>query len=535
MCQLARLAAIDITHLKVVDTLVLSYLYNPKLEGGHSLEEYGLRFKFPKIVHEDWSKFSPEMLRRCEVDVELTEKVHDALLTRLNKIGFSELSAQIEHEIRRILDQQERNGFWFDTTGAGDLCRQLRQRESDLAEPIQKLFPPKLEEVATYTRRFRKDGNDFASYERHVKEHYALRDNGDGTYTTFDYRPFNIGSPTQRTERLQELGYEPTALTKKGKPKIDEDALMEYALLSGRPEMTAMAEWLVCNGRANMIETWLGYVRPDHRIHGRVMTCAASTRRMIHSRPNTANVPSAQNGAAYGNEVRALWGVEPGLGRVLMGYDATGLETVGFCNYLNNPVATKFLTEEDIHTKNMEAIIKAIGRNVVRGGGGAKTCFYAFLYGSYDKKLGSIIKGTELEGAKIRAALLGNVPGLSKLIRQFEEEFSYNNGLLRTIDGGFVRCPSLHACLNYKVQSLGGIVMKQASIFIDRKAREAGVRHLKVGDIHDEGQHDCPSAGSAEALGGIAVKSIEEAAESLNFKVRLTGNFKTGQNWSQTH
>ena len=60
---------------KVLDTLVLSRLLQPERVGRHSIEAWGERFGIPKPVHEDWSKFSAEMMHRCKQDVLINDKV----------------------------------------------------------------------------------------------------------------------------------------------------------------------------------------------------------------------------------------------------------------------------------------------------------------------------------------------------------------------------------------------------------------------------------------------------------------------------
>lgn len=532
---LARLAGCDIPLGSLVDTLVLSYLYNPALEGGHSLEAYGERLKFPKVAHDDWTTYSPAMLNRCEQDVELLEKVYDALTSKMTKIGFSELSCEIEHKTRRIVDRQTAHGFWFDKARGEELLHYLRGRESDLAVPIQRLFPPKLEELGTYSRRKRQDGSDFASYQKHLAKYPSLRDNGDGTYTCFDYFPFNIGSPVQRLDRLMGLGYDPTAKTPKGNPKVDEESLLKFAEECGREEVKLMAEWLVCNGRANMVQTWLNYVGADSRIHGRLLTCGATTRRMIHSAPNTANIPSGAK-AAYGHECRSLWSVEPARGLCLVGADAAGLETVGLCHYLGSPRATEALTgakPNDVHTLNSQLLTRLLGRPVDREWG-AKTGWYAFLYGAYPKKLGEIVKGPPTDGEIMVKAFFKTVPGLERLVREVQDEWQGNRGLLKTIDGGYVRCPSVNAALNYRIQSLGAIVMKLAAILLDTTVKTTGLQCQTVGTIHDEWQMEVRQT-EADQLGKLAVQAIGQAAEELNFKVPLGGDYKIGGTWSETH
>ena len=63
----------------VVDTMLISQFLFPERPGGHSLEAWGQRLGYPKVEHEDWSVFTPEMLHRCEVDVELTAMVYEML------------------------------------------------------------------------------------------------------------------------------------------------------------------------------------------------------------------------------------------------------------------------------------------------------------------------------------------------------------------------------------------------------------------------------------------------------------------------
>lgn len=76
--------------------------------------------------------------------------------------------------------------------------------------------------------------------------------------------------------------------------------------------------------------------------------------------------------------------------------------------------------------------------------------------------------------------------------------------------------------------------MKQASVFLDREAERRGLDHKKVGDIHDEGQHEVAEA-DAEEFGKLAVQCIRDAGEELGFCVPLDGDFKIGKTWAETH
>ena len=60
---------------KITDTLVLSRLLNPILEGGHSLKNWGTKLGQSKIEFEQFDYLSDDMLKYCRNDVALTEKL----------------------------------------------------------------------------------------------------------------------------------------------------------------------------------------------------------------------------------------------------------------------------------------------------------------------------------------------------------------------------------------------------------------------------------------------------------------------------
>lgn len=531
----ARLVGSQVNLSNTVDTLVLSYLYDPALSGGHSLEAWGDRLNDPKGNFHDFSRYSEEMDKYCRQDVKLGKKVAKALWNRMARIGFSEQSCSIEHEIRDVVNEQQSHGWYFDIPGAQSLVSQLRAEQSDLEPAIRELFPKRLGVVGTYQRRVRKDGGEFASFLRHTEQYPELRDNGDGTYSTLDWSEFNIGSPKQRVDRLLELGWEPENFTEKGFPKVDEEALVSFAETSGRVEAQSIADWLVLQGRATMVEGWLNNVNyDDHCMHGRIFTCGATTRRMTHSNPNTANIPKAKKKVKYGIECRRLWQARPG--RREVGYDASGLEMRMFAEYLNHDEATLLFTVGDPHlfnTRNLELPDEMRDLTVKNG-------FYCMLYGGGDAKLGVTLK-PELRGDSAREygkwareRLESRTPGLARLVADIEDEFRGAGGLLRTIDGGFVRCHSKSASLNYKCQSAGAIAMKKAAIIARREIIRIGLDGFYVGNIHDEGQLDCRND-HAERVGEVCVKAIEQAGEALGFRVPLTGDYKEGANWAECH
>lgn len=88
---------------KLRDTLVMSKLFDPERRSGHSLESYGEQFNRAKPTHEDWTRFSEEMLYRCSEDVEINCMAYDYLVGRFG-VGWNWFdSLNLEQEF--ALDQ----------------------------------------------------------------------------------------------------------------------------------------------------------------------------------------------------------------------------------------------------------------------------------------------------------------------------------------------------------------------------------------------------------------------------------------------
>ena len=104
---LERLLGTDFSEVILKDTMILSQITEPQRQGGHSLASWGERFGYPKGDHEDWSKFSDEMLEYCVRDVEITTKLYNSL----NLEGFSDDAIQLEYDTKKHTTQQEKNGW----------------------------------------------------------------------------------------------------------------------------------------------------------------------------------------------------------------------------------------------------------------------------------------------------------------------------------------------------------------------------------------------------------------------------------------
>jgi DNA polymerase I-like protein with 3'-5' exonuclease and polymerase domains len=492
---LKKLWKCQITLKRVEDTLVLSRLLNPSLEGGHSLNNLGKLLGVQKIEFNDFNLEThtlDEMIEYCVQDVEVLHKVYSYLKYELKRQDFSTKSQELEHDVQAIIAQQERNGFKFNEQSAMQLLAEFKTRLDAITVEMQSIFPPKV----TAGRTHKTTGRPLSDI----------------------VEDFNPGSRKQIAERLIEKGWKPSKFTEKGSVIVDETTLEGLDF----PEAKAIAEYLMLQKRIAQIESWIEAIQADGRVHGKVITNGAVTGRMTHHSPNMAQVPNSS--AIYGLECRDLWIVEKGC--KLVGIDASGLELRMLAHYMNDNEYTNEVVSGDIHTANQ----KAAGLETRSQ---AKTFIYAFLYGAGAAKIGSVVGGSQKEGQKLITRFLRNTPKLQRLRERVSEAFTAR-GVLLGLDGRKLLVRSEHSALNTLLQGAGAIAMKQALVFLHKDLTKQKIPFKLVANVHDEWQIEVPEK-YAEQVGQSGVTAITDAGVEFKMNCPLTGEYKIGDTWKQTH
>jgi DNA polymerase I-like protein with 3'-5' exonuclease and polymerase domains len=518
---LKKLWKCQITLKRVEDTLVLSRLLNPSLEGGHSLNNLGNLLGTQKIDYTKiWSWITginlisdkkhigyngyyegmefdkphiPLLHYYCIKDVEVLHKVYSYLKYELKRQDFSIKSQELEHEVQAIIAQQERNGFKFNEQSAMQLLAEFKTRLEAITVEMQSIFPAKV----TTGRTHKTTGRPLSDI----------------------VEDFNPGSRKQIAERLIEKGWKPSKFTEKTNAPIVDETTLEG---SDIPEAKAIAEYLMLQKRISQVESWIEAVQADGRVHGRVISNGTVTGRMTHIKPNMAQVPNSI--AIYGPECRDLWTVEKGC--KLVGIDASGLELRMLAHYMNDDEYTNEVVSGDIHTANQNAAGLET-RNQ------AKTFIYAFLYGAGPAKIGSVVGGTSKEGQKLITNFLRNTPKLQRLRERVSEAFTAR-GVLLGLDGRKLLVRSEHSALNTLLQGAGAIAMKQALVLLHKDLTNRKIPFKLVANVHDEWQIEVPEQ-YAEQVGKSGVTAITKAGVEFKMNCPLTGEYKIGDTWKQTH
>jgi DNA polymerase I-like protein with 3'-5' exonuclease and polymerase domains len=76
--------------------------------------------------------------------------------------------------------------------------------------------------------------------------------------------------------------------------------------------------------------------------------------------------------------------------------------------------------------------------------------------------------------------------------------------------------------------------MKKALVLLDDAAKELGFDYKFLGNIHDEIQTEVDEQ-QAEDFGKLAVSCIVQAGQQFGLRCPLDGEYKIGDNWSETH
>jgi hypothetical protein len=146
--------------VKIIDTLILSRLFNPDRFGGHSLESWGERTGASKmdfrgelikrgIIPKDSPKgfefknYTPLMTTYCILDTEVGKNTFFALMQEKGEYKGWDKAIKMEHKLADLAIRRETLGFWFDKDLAIKCVEDLTQKMEELQNKVNPILPPK--------------------------------------------------------------------------------------------------------------------------------------------------------------------------------------------------------------------------------------------------------------------------------------------------------------------------------------------------------------------------------------------------------
>jgi DNA polymerase-1 len=527
--KLEQFTSIRIPVLSVEDTLILSRLCFIGTRNKHSLESWGEQLGYPKVAHEDWTQFSEEMLHRCIMDARLTLKLRKLLHKCL--VNYSSKCVELEHQTQHILNQQKRNGFPLDIEKVHAIHKECKDKADAIEAEIHTAFPPQLVLKEVYTPRVNADGSISKQSTNKIANVDSHRYLADGTVELYEEEVFNLGSPKQIIERLNDAGWKPRVKTKTGLPKLCEENLLTLSP-TAPPAAHKLIEWWVLRNRCTVLEGWNDAYNPTTQsIHGTTIGIGAITHRMSHYNPQMANIPSIRS--EYGEALRSCLYAGSDDKYTQLGTDISGIQLCILAHYLNDPSYTEAIANgkskdgTDIHSINMrilQEIVPSVNRDA------AKKFIYSMLLGAGGAKLGLDMGATTKQGNAAKEKLFECIPAFKSVQKMCE--ISANRGYMLGIDGRRVPVKSEHFALSVYLQCGEAVVMKQALVYIDERAKHLDWKQMAV--VHDEVQSRCHKD-QVEELAQIQIKAIVDAGLLFQLRCPLSGSYKVGRSWKDTH
>jgi len=568
------------TKATLVDTFLMSQLldFNRKLgrvTGRHGLEFWGEHFGVQKPKQEQWLKYEPAMLNRCEQDVLINVHTYVQLMKELKASKIPKDVVRREFAIAKISAEQVRNGWLIDERLAQRHVTFLKQETLRLKDKIEPLMPPiiKCPDVWVTNKECNEMlGTEGVNYEEGLKEGKRLRKpviprytkagklhasqanwlrEGNyfskfgknkvwGAYCRVDIIPAKLTQHAEVKKLLFKNGWKPTEWNTKRdvegnyiktSAKLTEDSYESIKGDLGQDialHATYQHRLNTLQNQKNDEKGWLGVRREDGRLECVPFTLGTATGRMSHR--NLVNVPGA--GATFGKEMREVF-IAP-RGKVLVGCDLASAQlrllaaAMGDESYSETVTTGKEADGTDVHTVNQ----KAAG---LKSRSQAKTFIYGFLFGAGDAKIGSITGGKAKDGKALKAKFLKTFPALSKLQNKLRLDFERSGKRHITAqDGRKIQVGSEHKLLNYLLQGNEAILAKEWAIITDKLIKKNNIDCKLLAIVHDEQNFEC-SKEDAPKLASILEKAATMAGEKLGFKCRMDGTSKIGGNWYEIH
>lgn len=289
------------------DTLLASRVLWPDIEGGHSVDAWAKRFGLEKPKHEDWSKFSEDMLIRCTEDTKIQAELYRHIQQHVDDVSMNDKRVdfnkvfRLEHKVWEIMEAQRDYGWQMDLEHAYRTKDIIEKEYKELEEQLIKSLPIRVIKPKTeVTKAFKANGDMTVAADNWFVQNYRnlpLYNIGtiDGDFCKVGFQNTNPGSPDQIKEYLLSQGWQPLNWNYKkdrykkaikdkwGKkiktspkmPKDEEWDVIEQ--ITDNDKIKLVAKFYVVRHRRGLINSFIEHCNTEtHRIHYDVITCGTN-------------------------------------------------------------------------------------------------------------------------------------------------------------------------------------------------------------------------------------------------------------------
>jgi DNA polymerase I len=347
-------------------------------------------------------------------------------------------------------------------------------------------------------------------------------------------REFNIGSPKQVGEVLEELNIATGKKTATGQVSTSKDILNELA------EKYEIARLIIEYRELDKLKATYSDALPkmidaDGRIHGNLNQTVAVTGRLSSTEPNLQNIPIRTE---LGQQIRRAF--VPEKGNKLISADYSQLELRLLAHITRDErMLDAFQKGEDIHAQTAKLVFGAkteaelkVARRL------AKIVNFAIAYAIEAFGLSARVGISRAEAKKVIEDYYETYKGIKKFMDE-TPEVAREKGFLTSIFGRRRYFPSIsdrnynvrsraeREAINMPVQGTASDIVKIAMLKVDEALRRENLQTQMIMQVHDELLFESPEAETEKAM-EIIKREMENAVE---IDVPLLVEIGAGENW----
>jgi DNA polymerase-1 len=488
------------------DTMIAHYLIQPELR--HNMDYMAETLLHYRTIHieeligergrnqRNMRDLKPaEVYEYAAEDADITLRLYNVLLPKLNECGAEQLFYEIEMPLMPVLAEMELNGIRIDTESLAETSSILTSRMRQLETQI---------------------------YEAAGEE-------------------FNIASPKQVGEIL--FG-KMKIVDKPKKTKTGQYVTSEEVLQQLRHKNHIVDDILAHRGLKKFLGTYVDALpklinRRTGHIHTSFNQAVTSTGRLSSSDPNLQNIPVR---GEDGKEIRRCFIPEEGCLFFSADYSQIELRVMAHLSGDEN-MAEAFRLGHDIHAATAAKIYKEDIADVTRDQRTkAKRANFGIIYGITVFGLAERLDISRAEAAQLIDGYFASFPKVAQYMEQsketarakgYAETFFHRRRYLPDINShnATVRNFAERNAINAPIQGSAADIIKIAMVRISRKFKTEGIKSKMILQVHDELNFSV----LPEEKEKVQRIVLEEMQNAYPLNVPLVADCGWGANWLEAH